>query len=194
MTGLIILAAGNSSRLGRPKQNLVYQNQTLLQRAIATAISSDCEPIILVLGANAEVIEVPPHKKLTIVYNEAWQEGMASSIRAGITELEKSALVHQAIIMLCDQPFVTAALLNALINFQLETQRPIVASFYKNVPGVPALFNKSLFPDLKKLRGQHGAKQLLSNHSADVATVQFDKGIVDIDNPEDFERLIKTGN
>ena len=89
MTGIIILAAGSSSRLGTPKQNLGYQGQTLLQRAIETALASVCRPILVVLGANETVIK--PTIELmpgNIIYNSDWHEGMASSIRLGVTEIK----------------------------------------------------------------------------------------------------------
>jgi len=90
MTGIIILAAGSSSRLGQAKQNLVLKGKTLLQRAIETAVASVCEPVIVVLGANVEIIE-PTIKNydINIIQNPGWSEGMSSSIRAGISALLK---------------------------------------------------------------------------------------------------------
>src|ERR1035437_6793844 len=108
MPGIIILAAGSSGRLGSPKQNLIYKGQTLLQGAIETAVASACEPVIIVLGANENVIRQSIEgSNATIVYNADWQEGMASSIRVGITALKKINPESDAVIlMLCDQPFV----------------------------------------------------------------------------------------
>ena len=119
MTGLIILAAGASSRLGTPKQNLIYQGQTLLQRAIHTALTSACcEKIVVVLGANEGVIRpnISDHQ-IHITYNPNWQEGIASSIRLGISELQKlEPNITAAILMVCDQPFVDPLLIYQLNN------------------------------------------------------------------------------
>src|ERR1700761_1556804 len=111
MTAAIILAAGESSRLGQPKQNLLFKGQTLLQRTVDSALQSECKPVIVVLGANDSTI-IPP-KETIVLYNKDWKEGMASSIRTAINELNKDLSVDKVIIMLCDQPFVKAELLNS---------------------------------------------------------------------------------
>src|SRR5580698_3225387 len=107
MTGVIILAAGSSSRLGKPKQNLVFQGQTLLQRTIQNAMASVCESVIVILGANAEVVQSTiQNQPIPVIYNPDWTEGMASSIRLGISELKKMLPnIKSVLLMLCDQPF-----------------------------------------------------------------------------------------
>jgi molybdenum cofactor cytidylyltransferase len=187
MTALIILAAGESSRLGKPKQNLVFEGQTLLQRAVESGKGSGCETIIVVLGANSD--KITPVPGTTTLYNADWKEGMASSIRAAIAEINNDASIDKAIIMLCDQPFVNAALLNTLINKQIETSKPIVACAYGGTTGVPVLFARSLFGELLKLQGREGAKKILKDHANDVVTIVFEKGGIDIDTPEDYEKL-----
>src|ERR1700742_4629961 len=102
MTGLIILAAGESSRLGKPKQNLLFNGQTLLQGAVDSAQRSTCDPVIVVLGANAD--QINPIAGVTTLYNKDWGEGMASSIRTAINEINKDVSVDKVIILLCDQP------------------------------------------------------------------------------------------
>jgi molybdenum cofactor cytidylyltransferase len=190
MTGLIILAAGASSRLGRPKQNLVFQKNTLLQRAAETALASKCRPIIVVLGANADLIETSNlSKDLTIIYNRDWSEGLASSIRVAIKEIKKNDAIHNVVIMLCDQPYVSAALIDSMVIDQQATGKPIVACSYNNTIGVPALFNKSVFAELLLLKGHEGAKKILKEHPDDMVIIPFDKGSIDIDTPEDYSRL-----
>jgi molybdenum cofactor cytidylyltransferase len=190
MTGLIILAAGASSRLGRPKQNLVFQKNTLLQRAVETALASKCRPIIVVLGANADLIETSNlSKDLTIIYNRDWSEGLASSIRVAIREIKKNDAIHNVVIMLCDQPYVSAALIDSMVIDQQATGKPIVACSYNNTIGVPALFNKSVFAELLLLKGHEGAKKILKEHPDDMVIIPFDKGSIDIDTPEDYIRL-----
>ncbi len=189
MTGLVILAAGASTRLGKPKQNLVYQKQTLLQHAIETALSSKCNPIAVVLGANADVIS-PTIQNLpvNIIYNKDWREGMASSIRVGINELQKARpAISSVILMLCDQPFVSVSLLNDLI--EIKGEKGIVASAYNDTLGVPALFDAKYFEELSLLKGPEGAKTLLQKYADDVCFLSFPLGSVDIDTAEDFGNL-----
>ncbi len=187
MTSLIILAAGESSRLGQPKQNLIFNGKTLLQRAVESGQDSECETIIVVLGANSN--EITPIPGTTTLYNPDWKEGMASSIKKAVLEINNDLSVDKVIIMLCDQPFVGAALLNSLISKYIETCKPIVACTYNETTGVPVLFDRTLFNDLLLLQGKDGAKKILKDHANDIATIPFEQGGIDIDTPEDYERL-----
>ncbi|WP_183562590.1 nucleotidyltransferase family protein [Mucilaginibacter sp. SP1R1] len=192
MTGLIILAAGSSSRLGTPKQNLVYQGQTLLQRAIQTALTSVCsENVVVVLGANENVIRPGISDQLIhIAYNSEWQEGLSSSIRLGIQELLKiEPNISSAILMLCDQPFVDPLLIYQLIEKKAESDHGIIACAYRNTLGVPVLFDASYFPQLLMLQGKEGAKKLIKTFPNDVLSVGFPMGAIDIDTMEDYEQL-----
>jgi molybdenum cofactor cytidylyltransferase len=192
MTAIIILAAGASTRLGEPKQQLLYIGRTLLQHAVDAAVESKGEPIIVVLGANAEVIKNDiTNQGVTIIHNKDWEEGMASSIRAGITELQKlSPDIDDAILMLCDQPFVNVALLNNLMLNKQQTSTPIIACAYNNTVGPPALFDKTYFNALLSLKGQEGAKKLLMKYRDKVFTIPFDKGAIDIDTVEDYAKIV----
>jgi molybdenum cofactor cytidylyltransferase len=187
MTAAIILAAGESSRLGRPKQNLIFNGQTLLESAVSSAQQANCHPVVVVLGANSGLIN--PIPGTVTLHNNDWQEGMASSIRKAISEINRDLKVEIVIIMLCDQPFVSSSLLNTLISKQTETGKPIVASVYNNTTGVPVLFHRSIFAELLMLKGSEGAKKILKNHTDEIATIPFEQGSIDIDTPEDFERL-----
>ncbi|HWZ13836.1 MAG TPA: nucleotidyltransferase family protein [Mucilaginibacter sp.] len=189
MTGLVILAAGASTRLGKPKQNLVYQNNTLLQRAIETALASVCRPVIVILGADAEMIR-PTLGKLSvhIFYNKDWREGMASSIRLGIAELQKfEPAITSVILMLCDQPFINASLINEL--FHAKEKKGIIACAYNDTVGTPVLFDTKYFDELSLLTGAEGAKKLLTKYPGNVYPISFPLGGVDIDTEEDFEKL-----
>ena len=191
MTGIIILAAGSSSRLGTPKQNLVFQGQTLLQKAIQSALTSLCETVIVVLGSSADVIRPTiPDQLISIIDNPDWEEGMASSIRYGLTELQKiTPKSADVILMLCDQPFVDATIINQLIQKKSITAKTIIASAYNEIKGVPALFNETHFDELLQLTGNEGAKKLLEKYADEVITVPFLLGDIDIDTIGDFERL-----
>lgn len=192
MTGLVILAAGESSRLGKPKQNIVYKGKSLLKHAISTAIHSACTPVIIILGARFEEIQSHIKEEPVIAYyNPQWQEGMSSSIRSGIELLQKTEpLVSEVILMVCDQPFVNSELLNDLISKKATAGKEIAACFYNNILGVPALFDKKLFPELLSLKGQEGAKKLLMKHIESVVAIPFPSGSIDIDTIEDYEALI----
>lgn len=188
MTGAIILAAGESRRLGQPKQNLVFRNKTLLQHAIDAALGSGCKPVIVVLGANSGLIELAANEDIKPVYNSGWNEGMASSIRAGIKALENYE-ADNVLIMLCDQPFADAKLISAMQTRQQETGKAIVACSYGNTIGVPALLSKSLFPELLLLKGNEGAKHILKDRPQELTIVSFDIGAIDIDTAEDYDHL-----
>jgi molybdenum cofactor cytidylyltransferase len=188
MISLIILAAGESSRLGQPKQNLIFNGKTLLQHAIEAGQGSKCKNIIVVLGANSN--QITPVPATTTLYNNDWNEGMASSIRRALVEIINDLSVERVIIMLCDQPFVSATLLNTLINKQSETGKPIAACTYNHTTGVPALFDRELFAELLLLQGHEGAKKILKNHVDDIVAIPFEQGGIDIDTSNDYEQLL----
>ena len=159
-TGIIILAAGNSSRLGKPKQLLQYQGKSLIQRAIETATKVRSKGSVLILGANLELIlKDIRNSKVNVVINNNWKEGMASGMQKGLEYLEKKLAPDQVILMLCDQPFVNSELLNLMIEMQIKTRKGIVACHYNNVLGVPVLFTKKYFRELGTLVGSEGAKK-----------------------------------
>src|SRR5665213_1527151 len=189
MTGIIILAAGSSSRLGQPKQNLAFKGQTLLQRAIDAALGSACRPVIVVLGANIETIKPTiADKPVHIASNQDWSEGMASSIRLGVTELKKvQPGADSVILMLCDQPFVTSVILDQLV--QSKSKKGIVACGYNDTIGVPVLFDEFYFDDLRSLKGQEGAKNFLLKYPDAVTEVSFPLGSIDIDTVKDFKKI-----
>ncbi len=186
-----MLAAGSSCRLGRPKQLLPYNGKSLLEHTVDTANDADANPIIVVLGSNTALLEkVIDEKKVHIVENKEWKEGMASSIRCGLNTLMHIAPLSDAVIlMVCDQPYVSASLLNKLITTQKNTGKPIVTSQYENTFGPPALFYKTIFLELLKLKGDAGARKIVEQHSNDVATVLFTKGNIDIDTEADYKAL-----
>jgi molybdenum cofactor cytidylyltransferase len=189
MTGVIILAAGSSSRLGTPKQNLLYKGQTLLQRAVETALASICSPVIVVLGANSQVIKPTlAGYKVTIVENEHWSEGMAATIRTGIVSLKTSDLqVQSVVLMLSDQPFIDTWLLNHMVL--AKARDGIVVSAYNNTVGAPVLFDKVYFDDLMALNGAEGAKKVIQHYPHAVIEIPFPAAAVDIDTIADYEKI-----
>ena len=193
MTGIIILAAGSSSRMGQAKQQLVYQQQTLLQRAINIASGIAEHKTIVVLGANHESILPDVDSKIAdIVINPDWEQGMASSIKSGVTALQTLyPQIQEALLMLCDQPFVTTEILQQLIATGSDDDKRIVACTYQNTVGAPVLFGKQWFNELLSLQGQEGAKKLIIKHQQHVVIVPFAQGEIDIDTPENYQDLLK---
>jgi molybdenum cofactor cytidylyltransferase len=188
----VLLAAGASRRLGRPKQLVEYEGETLLARAIRVAQEAGFHPVVVVLGAEREVIRaaVAPSSAL-FVDNDAWQEGIASSMRAGLRAVhQQEPEAAGALMMPCDQPRLSADHLRMLLSaFRAEGGPCIVASFYAGTRGVPALFPAAMFPQLNLLRGDTGARKLLVDPPVPVLEVEFPGGEVDIDSPDDLERL-----
>jgi molybdenum cofactor cytidylyltransferase len=190
---VIILAAGRSARLGSPKQLLSYRGKTLLQHSIDTALESMASQILVVLGSKKDSIKKEIEQtQIFILENSSWESGMASSISCGITNLQIIAPETEAVIlMVCDQPFVNAKLLNNLITKHKDSKQSIVASSYANTLGTPALFHKSLFVELLALQGESGAKSLIKKYSQQVGFVSFDQGSIDIDTRENYRNLPK---
>ena len=191
--GIILLAAGASARLGTPKQLLQYKGKTLLQHALEIGIATEMHPIIIILGANSELVrQSVEHKNIHPVFNKEWSEGMASSIRCGMEELHTIApAVEGVIIMVGDQPFVTAKLLTDLVDKHQLTGKPIIASRYNNNLGTPALFDKTIFTLLRLLKGDSGAKKMMQANPGWVESVDFPLGEIDIDTKGDYDLLIK---
>jgi molybdenum cofactor cytidylyltransferase len=189
-TAVLILAAGASVRLGRPKQNLLYQGQTLVQKIVSTAVTLQSGPVLLVLK---EEDEIEVQEDVIRVYNPDAGLGMATSIHCGIRYLETLYPdIETVIISVCDQPFITTGLFQEMISHHLDTQLPIIACKYGDIIGTPVLFHKTMFKALYGLNGDKGAKQLINQQIQQVGLINFPLGNIDVDTEEDYERLIKS--
>ncbi len=190
--GVILLAAGASTRMGEPKQLLRFQGETLLCRSVKFALSIS-NKVVVTLGARIEITR----KEVTdlpvkIVENKDWETGMSGSIKVGLKKLLDDAdRLEAVIVMVCDQPFVNENLLEKIIAKFQETDLPIVACAYQNALGVPALFHRKLFPELLALDARTGAKQLIKKYHALAAAISFPEGAFDVDTPTDYENLMK---
>jgi molybdenum cofactor cytidylyltransferase len=188
-TGVIILAAGNSSRLGRPKQLLPYRGKTLLTHVVAEALTAELQPVV-VTGAFREEVEASlKGEPVTLAYNPDWEAGMASGIAAGLSKLLLVPDVGAVIVSVCDQPHLTSALLLQLVSTFETSGKGIVACAYGGSVGTPVLFGRSYFDQLSVLSGSEGAKKILKLYPDDLAVIPFPGGDVDIDTAEDAERL-----
>ena len=196
MITAVILAAGESSRLGRPKQLIEYRGGTLLARAIETALESKCDNVMIVIGAHGDIVRREAQRfKVKVVENAEWPEGKASSIRAAINAVSKQSETASGILFLaCDQPGVTIDLLNELIDRFRSSLEASVACAYADTIGIPAIIPRRLFPQLKILRGDNGAQSVLQAVRDQVVTVEFAQGHIDIDTEEDVKQLIDRGH
>lgn len=185
----VILAAGASRRIGRPKLLLTYQGVPLLRRAVDAAAAAGCAQILVVLGADRyryrPLLEGTPARE---VYNKDYSEGMSSSLRAGIHAI--AARSDAAIVMLADQPRIDAQILRRLIATYRASGRRIVASQYGPVTGAPTLFDRALFLELLLLEGDQGARAVVDTHPGEVAVVEIPPVAgADVDVPEDVVGL-----
>lgn len=188
---VIILAAGNSSRLGKPKQLLNYQNSTLIKKVVEEASKIQDAEIIVVTGAEKTSLEEElKDLEINLTHNEKWETGMSSSLKAGLEKaLRINPQLEAALFLVSDQPFVDADLLEKLIK-NFDNNKEISASFYSETFGVPVIFGRQYFPELSGLSGKEGAKTLLKKHRGKISEVPFPKGEIDIDTPEDYDKLL----
>ena len=185
---ILLMAAGGSSRLGRPKQLLPFRDTTLLQHLTQEAVRSAAAAVHVVVGvARTMVTEHLSGSDVTIVPNDRWSGGLSTSIQAGLRSIPDST--EGIIIMLCDMPHVTSDHLTALIERQGAGRKGIIASRYGDSPGVPALFMRPYFGELRNLQGDMGAKSIVLRHGGDADYVDLPGGEVDIDTKEDVHSL-----
>lgn len=187
----VILAAGGSTRMGEAKQLLPLGNSTVLGQTIANVRRSAVEQIVLVLGSSAPAIRsrLAVGDGLNIVVNHDYGQGMASSLRAGLSALAPQ--VDAALIVLADQPFIRPETLDQLAVEHNRSQAPIVIPTYHGFRGNPVLLDRSVFAEVMALEGDVGCRAIFPNHLAGILKVEVeDEGILlDIDHPEDYQRL-----
>jgi molybdenum cofactor cytidylyltransferase len=214
--GAVILAAGESSRLGQPKQLVQFRGKSLVRRAVVAASKADCSPIAVVIAGDAGENALPnPHlnplpegeektvsrrdlknlivrelkESAIIVENENWRAGIGTSVRAGVQSLIDNTSSLEAIVLLvCDQPFVDTRTIGQLSGLREKTNKPIVASAYSGTLGVPALFDRSCFGELLALSDDTGAKSIILRDRERVAEFSFPEGAIDIDTLADYEK------
>ncbi|MBM0745064.1 nucleotidyltransferase family protein (plasmid) [Phormidium sp. CLA17] len=190
--GLLLLAAGASRRMGTPKQLLPIQGRSLLRHLAEISIASLCDPVIAVLGASPhqirpEIEDLP----LQIIENQHWQSGMGTSISTGLAALlEQKPTLKAMLILVCDQPFVSTALIDQLVVAYQSTNYQIVATTYLETIGVPALLSDRYFSELLRLNSDTGARQIIQQHLNETYTIDFPKGAIDLDTPDQYQAFL----
>jgi len=170
----VVIAAGASTRLGKPKQLVPLGGEAMLERSVRIAMEAGCSPVVVVLGSSAEQIQQATQLHgAQVAINHDWMKGMGSSIGVGIGVLRG---IDGAVLMTCDMPSVTSAHLRALASTGEAT-----GSSYAGRCGVPAYFPKSMFPQLCELKGDTGARQLLQS----ARSIELPGGALDVDTQED---------
>ncbi|GGD38974.1 nucleotidyltransferase family protein [Muriicola marianensis] len=191
---LLLLAAGASRRMGRPKQLLPWKDTTLLNHAIQTALSCNSDDVIVILGSEAETIQKNLKKgNYKILVHKEWDKGLGSTIGKGVTYLEASdPTTHAVLIMLGDQPLLGSDHLNALIDRFKKEGKGIIATDYGAKLGVPAVFSREYFAELARLQGDSGAGKLIASHADSVIGIPGGRRTADLDSPEDYLSLTQT--
>ena len=187
----IILAAGSSSRMGKPKQFLKIDNETLIQKAANVALDAGASETIVVAGLDEDMIKAELHRStIQVIVNPHSELGMSGSLKFGVGFVMKNHTDSDVIvIMVCDQPLLTSIHLKKMIEMHKTSKSPIVTSFYSGGNGVPVLFHRSMFETLLTIKDQQGAKNIIEQNSSLVKSVDFPEGAIDLDTPEDLKNL-----
>lgn len=198
--GVIVLAAGASTRMGESKQLLHYRGETLVRRAAGAALVSQCRPVIVVIGAQSDGLrdEVAGTGAIVAV-NHEWAKGMGSSIHCGVSALEAitEGRAEAVVLTLCDQPFVTGQVIDRLVETYGANYPLLIASEYQSkgekTRGVPALFSRPLFSELLSLQESAGAQRVIARHSSEAIVISVPEAAFDVDTPRDYQNLQRGG-
>jgi molybdenum cofactor cytidylyltransferase len=191
--GAIVLAAGASTRMGRAKQLLPLRGSTVLAQTLENVRTAKVDEILLVLGSSAVAIsqQLPQAilEGLKVVVNQAYGQGMASSLREGLCALDQQS--DAALIILGDQPFIRPQTLNQIVEEYRRSGAQIVIPSYQGKRGNPVLLDRSVFSEVMALEGDVGCRAIFGNYLEGILKVEVeDMGVLlDIDDQGDYERL-----
>jgi len=188
----LVLAAGGSSRMGSPKQLLPVRGRPLLEHVVAQAVASRLDQVVVVLGDNAERIAAEVEMgRARVIVNHGYASGMASSLRAGLAALGPA--IERAVVILGDQPDITAALLDELLDLQLRVGLPAAALSFGGLLHPPVVLDRRLWPELSSLEGDVGCRALIRSRPELVAPLPVSDDArhpIDVDTPDDYRLLV----
>ena len=187
----VLLAAGSSTRLGAPKQLLPFGSKTLIEHALDILLRSPVDEVIVVLGAQAdEITPLVQHPRVRIVLNPDWEQGQSASLRTALDALPPDC---EAVVFLpCDMPWIIPELIADLIRAWQQTGKPVVVTAAGEKRGVPALFARETFAELRRASGDQGGRGMLQKHPDRVSEVRVAPEVLaDIDTPEEYQRALE---
>ena len=183
----VILAAGGSSRFGEIKQLLPWKNKNIINTVVETAALADLDPILVVLGANAGLIQASlDNETIQVVTNPDWDKGQSTSLKAGVTAIRHT--VDGVLFLLCDQPHLTVNLVNAVVEEGLRSGK-VVTPIINDRRANPVYFPASCFPLFETLEGDAGGRQIIPACPHTTLPWLDDWMARDIDTPEDYRAL-----
>ena len=186
----VVLAAGDSTRVGKPKQLLDWGGTPLITHAARTAIAAGLSPVVVVLGCEAEAVSAAVRGlPVQLSMNWRWKDGMSTSVQTGLAALSPS--VEAAVFLPCDQPLITPNHLRLMTASFLEASARIVYSSHAGQRSSPTLFERSLFEELASVTGDQGGRALIEQHAQDSVAVETanPEMLADIDTVEEYNRL-----
>jgi len=191
---VIILAAGNSNRMGKIKQLLEWEDKTIIEKIIKLSLSLKTKDVFVVLGSNyKKIYDVINKYNITIIKNNSWENGIGSSISKGIKKvMGYYNSLDGILIILGDQPLISKKYLEKMIHVFFKKKPDIVSSKYKKSFGVPAIFGNSIFQSLTNLNKDFGAKKLMEIHLKSMIILKTSQEILyDIDTEKDYRDIKK---
>ena len=186
----VILAGGSATRYREPKQLLPWRGEPIIRHVVRAAMSAGLDSVIVVAGAyTTEIRRAMSDMNVQIVHNADWEAGQSTSLQAGMRLLPMET--GSVIFLLADQPLVTTSLINALVESHAESLAPIVAPLVDGQRGNPVLFDKETFPELRELHGDTGGRSLFSRYQTLWVPWHDPNLLLDVDTPEDYQRLLQ---
>ncbi|MBN1905029.1 MAG: putative selenium-dependent hydroxylase accessory protein YqeC [Deltaproteobacteria bacterium] len=183
----IILAAGGSSRMGKPKQMLEIGGKTLVSIVIENILASIIDEIIIVTQPDLPLIGGNEYPEIKRVVNKEWQRGQSSSMKAGLNAVDKKT--DAVMFFMADQPMVDTDIINRLVTAFQESKKPIVSPMYNGKKGAPVLFKRGLFDELNLIQGDRGGRGLLEVYPVEYVNIEMPFAAMDVDTPEEYEKL-----
>lgn len=188
----IVLAAGEGRRMGKLKQSLPVRGKSMLETVVDTALASSLHRVVVVLGHGAErLVPLLGRRPVTVIINREFHDGQATSLQAGLRELTPES--DAALFLLGDQPLLSRETVDNIVAACQHTNAPIIAPIYGGKRGNPVLFGRELFPLIEGLKGDTGARGILTGHPDMLFSlpVADPKILFDVDTEADYRRLLE---